>query len=67
MISEVILYVLCGYLYELVSLYMMFYEVCLVFKEGVELSVCDSCLVLCNLVVKMLKLGLDFLGIEVME
>jgi len=67
MISEATPHVLCGYLYELASLYMTFYEACPVLKEGVEPSVRDSRLVLCNLVAKTLKSGLDLLGIEVME
>ena len=67
MISEATPHVLCGYLYELASLYMTFYEACPVLKEGVEPSVRDSRLVLCNLVADTLKTGLDLLGIEVME
>ena len=67
MISEATPHVLCGYLYELASLYMTFYEACPVLKEGVEPNVRDSRLVLCNLVADTLKIGLDLLGIEVME
>ena len=67
MISEATPHVLCGYLYELASLYMTFYEACPVLKEGVEPSVRDSRLVLCNLVSRTLETGLDLLGIEVME
>jgi arginyl-tRNA synthetase len=67
MISEATPHVLCSYLYELASLYMTFYEACPVLKEGVEPSVRDSRLVLCNLVADTLKTGLDLLGIEVME
>ncbi len=67
MINEATPHVLCGYLYELASLYMTFYEACPVLKEGVEPSVRDSRLVLCNLVADTLKTGLDLLGIEVME
>ena len=67
MISEATPHVLCGYLYELASLYMTFYEACPVLKEGVEPGVRDSRLVLCNLVSRTLETGLDLLGIEVME
>ncbi|MCQ8878106.1 arginine--tRNA ligase [Pseudoalteromonas shioyasakiensis] len=67
MINEATPHVLCSYLYELASLYMTFYEACPVLKEGVEPSVRDSRLVLCNLVADTLRTGLDLLGIEVME
>jgi len=67
MINEATPHVLCGYLYELASLYMTFYEACPVLKEGVEPSVRNSRLMLCNLVSKTLETGLDLLGIEVME
>lgn len=67
MISDATPHVLCGYLYELASLYMSFYEACPVLKEGVEDATKQSRLVLCNLVAKTLAKGLDLLGIEVME
>ncbi len=67
MISDATPHVLCGYLYELASLYMSFYEACPVLKEGVEESTKASRLMLCNLVAKTLAKGLDLLGIEVME
>ncbi len=67
MISEATPHVLCGYLYELASLYMSFYEACPILKEDVAQSVRESRLLLCNLVAKTLATGLDLLGIEVME
>ncbi len=67
MISDATPHVLCGYLYELASLYMSFYEACPVLKEGVAEDVKASRLVLCNLVANTLKQGLELLGIEVME
>jgi arginyl-tRNA synthetase len=67
MISDATPHVLCGYLYELASLYMSFYEACPVLKDGVDPAIKDSRLMLCNLVAKTLAKGLDLLGIEVME
>ena len=67
MISDATPHVLCGYLYELASLYMSFYEACPVLKEGVSDADKNSRLVLCSLVAKTLHKGLDLLGIEVME
>lgn len=58
---------LCNYLYELASLYMSFYEACPILKEGVEPTQRDSRLMLSIFTSKLLKLGLDLLGIEVME
>lgn len=52
---EVMFYVLCIYFYDVVLVFMLFYEVCLMLKDGIELVVCDSCLVLLVLVVKMLE------------
>ena len=67
MINEATPHVLCGYLYELASLYMTFYEACPILKENVAAEVRESRLMLCNLVANTLKTGLDLLGIEVME
>ncbi|GAA5525011.1 arginine--tRNA ligase [Microbulbifer aestuariivivens] len=60
-------HVLCGYLYELASAYMAFYEACPVLKEGVSEEDKQSRLQLCDLVARTLATGLDLLGIEVME
>lgn len=59
-------HVLCGYLYELSSLYMSFYEVCPVLKAESE-ALRASRLRLCHGVARTLAAGLDLLGIEVME
>ncbi|WP_046003644.1 arginine--tRNA ligase [Pseudoalteromonas rubra] len=67
MIGEATPHVLCGYLYELASLYMTFYEACPILKDDVAAEVRESRLLLCNLVAKTLHTGLDLLGIEVME
>ncbi|MDK1313315.1 arginine--tRNA ligase [Pseudoalteromonas ardens] len=67
MIGEATPHVLCGYLYELASLYMTFYEACPILKEDVSAEVRESRLLLCNLVARTLNTGLELLGIEVME
>ncbi|MDX3773304.1 arginine--tRNA ligase [Chromatiaceae bacterium AAb-1] len=58
---------LCNYLYELASLYMTFYEACPILKDGVTEDVRNSRLVLSIFTSRLLKQGLDLLGIEVME
>ncbi|MCO7189200.1 MULTISPECIES: arginine--tRNA ligase [unclassified Pseudoalteromonas] len=67
MIGEATPHVLCGYLYELASLYMTFYEACPILKDDVAAEVRESRLLLCNLVARTLHTGLELLGIEVME
>ncbi|AZZ99363.1 arginine--tRNA ligase [Pseudoalteromonas sp. R3] len=67
MIGEATPHVLCGYLYELASLYMTFYEACPILKDDVSAEVRESRLLLCNLVARTLQTGLELLGIEVME
>jgi arginyl-tRNA synthetase len=56
---------LCLYLFELATLFHRFYESCpvLTAPEAVR----DSRLVLCDLTARTLRLGLDLLGIEVIE
>jgi arginyl-tRNA synthetase len=58
---------LCNYLYELASLFMTFYEACPILKDGVEPSQRASRLMLSIFTSRLLKQGLDLLGIEVME
>ena len=58
---------LCNYLYELASLYMSFYENCPILKEDVATETANSRLQLSAYSAAILKLGLDILGIEVME
>jgi arginyl-tRNA synthetase len=56
---------LCNYLYELAGKFTSFYENCPVLKsEGAKR---ESRLALCELTAKVLKQGLDVLGIEVVE
>jgi arginyl-tRNA synthetase len=57
----------CNYLYDLSKEYMSFYEACPILKEEVEESTRISRLMLCALVAKTLKVGLETLGIDVME
>ncbi len=56
---------LCAYLYELAGQFMRFYEACPVLKS--EGSVRDSRLRLCRLTADTLRMGLDLLGIKVLE
>ena len=56
---------LCNYLYELSGHFARFYEACPVLKaEGVERL---TRLTLCELTGRVLKQGLEALGIEVLE
>ena len=56
---------LCNYLYELAGFFARFYENCPVLKA--EASARASRLVLCDLTAKVLKQGLELLGIETLE
>ncbi|MCX4026482.1 arginine--tRNA ligase [Endozoicomonas sp. SM1973] len=60
-------HLLCSYLYELSGAFMSFYEKCPVNKEGVPEEIKNSRLLLCALVAKTLKIGLDVLGIETVD
>ncbi len=60
-------HVLCNYLYELSSCYMKFYEACPILKDGVEAQTRHSRLCLCDGTARIIKTGLNLLGIEVME
>jgi arginyl-tRNA synthetase len=56
---------LCNYLYELAGCFASFYEACPVLKaEGAERA---ARLTLCDVTARVLKQGLDTLGIEVLE
>jgi arginyl-tRNA synthetase len=56
---------LCLYLFELATLFHRFYESCPVLTAPEPVR--DSRLVLCDLTARTLRLGLDLLGIEVVE
>jgi arginyl-tRNA synthetase len=56
---------LCNYLFELASRFMRFFENCPVLKA--EAAVRESRLTFCDLTARVLKQGLDVLGIEVVE
>jgi arginyl-tRNA synthetase len=60
-------HLLCTYIYELSSQFMRFYESCPILKEGVDEKQKHSRLQLCDVSAHSLKLGLELLGIEVME
>ena len=67
MAAEAYPHILCNYLYEIASAYMSFYEQCPVLKKGVADDVKASRLVLCDLTARVIKQGLEVLGIEVLE
>jgi arginyl-tRNA synthetase len=56
---------LCNYLYELAGKFMVFFENCPVLKS--ESPHRESRLILCSLAARVLKQGLELLGIEVLE
>jgi len=58
---------LTTYLYELVTLFMRFYEQNPILKEGVEEEFKMSRLVLADLTAKTIKQGLELLGIQVVD
>lgn len=60
-------HLLCNYLYDVASLYMRFYESCPILKDSVSEVEKNSRLQLCDATAGILKMGLDILGIEVME
>ena len=55
------------YLYELVTLFMRFYEQNPILKEGVDIHTKMSRLQLADLTAKTIKQGLDILGIQVVD
>lgn len=65
--SDAYPHLLCTYLYDLASLFMAFYEACPILKDGIEDSTKLSRLTLCHAVAETMRVGLDILGIEVME
>ncbi|NKB36763.1 MAG: arginine--tRNA ligase [Gammaproteobacteria bacterium] len=58
---------LCTYLYELAALFHAFYEACPILKEETPESIRKSRLALSDLCARILKDGLDILGIETVE
>ena len=60
-------HLMCTYLYELSGLFMSFYEACPINKEGVSTELKASRLTLCDATAKVLRQGLDLLGIRVLE
>lgn len=64
-IIELLFNCFCEYLYELSEKFNKFFENCLVLK--LEEFLCIFRLLLCDLIVRILKLGLYLLGIFVLE
>lgn len=64
--QELMPHVLCGYLYDLASDFMRFYEECPVLQAPDE-ATRASRMRLCDLTARALHLGLDLLGIETIE
>lgn len=60
-------HVLCNYLYDLASLFMRFYEACPILKAGVDPAMKHSRLRVAYAVAETMRVGLDVLGIEVMD
>ncbi len=65
--SDAYPHVLCTYLYDVASLFMTFYEACPILKEGVDEKTKASRLSISQATAKTLKVGLDLLGINVMQ
>lgn len=65
--QEAMPHLLCTYLYDLASLFMTFYEACPILKDGVDVEIRNSRLILSDSVAQTLRAGLELLGIEVME
>lgn len=65
--SEATPHTITSYLYELVSLFMKFYEQNPILKEGIEEEIKMSRLQLAILTAKVIKKSLDILGIEVVN
>lgn len=65
--NEAYPHILCGYLYDLSSLFMSFYDACPILKDDIEEDMRNSRLMLCKTTALTLKTGLNLLGINVME
>ncbi len=60
-------HLLCGFLFDIASLYMSYYEACPILKSNVPDATRDSRLRLCLVTARTLKCGLGLLGIKVLE
>jgi len=58
---------LTGYMYELATLFMQFYELSPILKDGIDNETKMSRLLLADLTAKTIKQGLSILGIEVVD
>jgi arginyl-tRNA synthetase len=63
--AEVYPHFLCGYLYDLATAFMRFYEACPILNEKEQTRV--SRLLLCDRTARTLRTGLDLLGIETVD
>ncbi len=60
-------HVLCNYLYDLSAIFMAFYESCPVLKSDIDTELRNSRLLLCKMTANTLQIGLELLGIKVMQ
>ncbi|MGN1394356.1 MAG: arginine--tRNA ligase [Succinivibrionaceae bacterium] len=60
-------HLLCTYLYELAVVFMRFYEHCPINKSEIENEIKSSRLSICKCTSDIIKLGLNMLGIKVLE
>jgi len=65
--SESMPHYISGYLYDLTTLFMKFYEQNPILKDGISDEIRDSRLMLANLVADTIKQGLEILGIKVLD
>ena len=65
--SESMPHYISGYLYDLTTLFMKFYEQNPILKDGVSDEIRDSRLMLAKLVADTIKQGLEILGIKVLD
>ena len=65
--KEAMPHIITNYLYELATLFMRFYEQNPILKEGVDEDIKNSRLILAKATANAIKVGLNILGIEVLE
>lgn len=58
---------LCTYIYQVAGLFMSFYEACPILKDGIDTPTKESRLTLAVFTAKVLKQGLDLLGINTLQ
>jgi arginyl-tRNA synthetase len=65
--KEAMPHIITTYLYELATLFMRFYEQNPILKDGVDEDIKKSRLILAKATANAIKVGLNILGIEVLE